>query len=285
MSRQLGICASCHQERPLAAAGVCSRCYELTKPKITCLDCGQERRACKHLPEGVLCARCWGWRNAVACSRCGNVRPRANALSADPLCPACWTAARPHVTCSSCGRTRPPGGVTGEGEPLCTRCSVLRRAPVTCVRCQQLRPPHQRAPGGDGYLCGTCATNNRPDEICGGCGRTAPVVERAGDGSARCARCWAKDHREPCAGCGRLRHPRVPASGRIAPVPRMRAAARHARALRNMRPGRLVGHQERRRISSLPRLLAVTTPAVLPLRHGHARGTALASRAGVRGLR
>jgi hypothetical protein len=60
MSRQLGICASCHQERPLVAAGMCSRCYELTRPKITCLDCGQERRPCKHLPEGVLCSRCWG---------------------------------------------------------------------------------------------------------------------------------------------------------------------------------------------------------------------------------
>ena len=207
MSRQLGICGSCHQERPLAAAGMCSRCYELTRPKITCLDCGQERRPSKHLPEGVLCARCWGWRNAVACSRCGNVKPRANALSADPLCPACWTAARPHITCSSCGRTRPPGGVTSEGEPLCKRCTVRRRAPVTCARCQQLRPPHQRAPGGDGYLCGTCAASNRAGEVCGGCGRTAPVVERANDGSARCARCWAKAHRKACAGCGRLRLP------------------------------------------------------------------------------
>ena len=207
MSQQLGICGSCHQERPLAAAGMCSRCYELTRPKITCLDCGQERRPSKHLPEGVVCARCWGRRNAVACGRCGNVKPRANALSADPLCPACWTAARPHITCSSCGRTRPPGGVTSEGEPLCKRCTVRRRAPVTCARCQQLRPPHQRAPGVDGYLCGTCAASNRAGEVCGGCGRTAPVVERANDGSARCARCWAKAHRKACAGCGRLRLP------------------------------------------------------------------------------
>jgi hypothetical protein len=187
---------------------MCSACYELTRPKITCAECGRTgQRPAKHLPDGVLCSRCWGWRKAVACSTCGQVKPRANGGDAPPLCAACWTAARPPITCSACGRTRPPGGTTAGGQPLCSRCADRRRAPVTCARCGQLKPPHERVPDGEGHLCGPCAARQRPGEKCGGCGRTAAVVERASDGTARCHRCWNAARLETCSDCGKQRRP------------------------------------------------------------------------------
>lgn len=207
MTSQIIICAGCGEERRRAGKGMCSACYERTRPKITCADCGKEQRPGKYLPEGVLCSNCWRWRNAVACSVCGAVKPRANGGGVQPLCAACWTAARPPVTCSACGRTRPPGGVTAYGQLLCKRCGNQRRSPVTCAGCGQLKPPHNRTPDGTGHLCSSCADKQRPDEKCGGCGRMTAVVARESDGTARCDRCWTAGRREPCAECGKQRRP------------------------------------------------------------------------------
>jgi hypothetical protein len=197
-------CGRCGLSKPIVAKGLCSQCYEQTKPRVVCADCGNQRRAAKRIGEHALCQRCWDLRNAVACSRCALVKPRVNRASQPPLCGGCWTAARPAIFCASCGATRQPGGVDDQGRHICPRCANDRRARVVCVSCGRSRQPHSRAQGG-GHLCSNCASRTRPHELCGNCGRHREVTSRAEDGSARCNRCWQANHHAVCAGCGRDR--------------------------------------------------------------------------------
>jgi len=199
------LCGGCGQTKRISAKGLCSRCYERTKPRITCIDCGQQSRAQKTIDAGVLCATCWGRRNPAECSLCGAVRPRVNRKSEPPLCNACWTKNRPLINCAACARPqRVHGGVNEHGQPICTRCALRRRGRITCVSCGQQRYPHRPVDGG--HLCSACSSKQRAPETCGGCGRLREVTSRADDDSARCYRCWSRAHHAPCADCSRDRN-------------------------------------------------------------------------------
>ena len=201
-----GTCAECGRTNcVIAARNRCSRCYDRSRPRITCTDCGKQKRPHKLLDTGPVCSTCWAQRNKVTCSGCAYVRPRVNRASDPPLCASCWHAARPAIDCAGCRRRRQPGGSDEDGRPVCSRCAVRRRGRIQCNGCGKQRYPHTSIDGG--HLCSACSGRRRRPERCGGCGAEAAVVARAEDGTSRCHRCWVANHLAPCSGCGQTSRP------------------------------------------------------------------------------
>lgn len=135
--------------------------------------------------------------------------PDALAVGAPPVAARLNAALRergsrlPEPTCMDCGRTGKPLTRSLVGG-LCRRCADHRQA-AACARCGVVKLVRGRDAQHQ-PLCGVCT--DRPQRVCGRCGRTRRIARRARDGQpdicdacftmpeAVCSRCR---RRRPCA--------------------------------------------------------------------------------------
>lgn len=181
-----------------------------------CTSCGRRRiitavaARTPGIPMGVLTTAL----DAVA-AHSAAIRSLAAALAADP--DALTVGAPPVVgrlvgelqargvdlpdpVCSRCGRTGKPLTRSSAGG-MCARCR-RRQLATACVRCGVVKP----VAGRDGQgrpVCARCA--DRPQRVCGKCGRTRRIARRARDGQPDiCDSCF-RGHEALCSRCGRRR--------------------------------------------------------------------------------
>jgi hypothetical protein len=116
----------------------------------------------------------------------------------------------PDPTCTRCGRTGRPLTRSPSGG-VCARCR-RRQLAVPCTRCAVVKPVAGRD-AQDRPFCARCA--DRPQRLCGRCGRTRRIARRAHDGIPDiCDGCY----RMPDAVCSRCRR-RRPCSFAAGPEP------------------------------------------------------------------
>lgn len=180
---------------------LCKGCYDATRPKEPCADCGKLTVPNARTERGPLCARCRKREQAEECGGCGRVLPVVGRPEGRPLCDRCWRNTHT-AECIQCGKTAPVGRQTADGA-VCTRCR--RRANYkqkpwrTCSGCGRTT----RIALLEKNLCTTCAPKLREPEKCRDCGKVRPVVTR-GESGPQCAVCWRRGRKEPCTSCGRV---------------------------------------------------------------------------------
>lgn len=132
--------------------------------------------------------------------------PGALRIGAPPVAGRLNTALREHGSglpepaCVDCGRTGKPLTRSPAGS-LCRRCADHRGA-AACARCGVVKLVRGRD-AQHRPLCGVCA--DRPQRICGRCGRTRRIARRARDGQPDiCDACFTMPE-AVCSRCGRRR--------------------------------------------------------------------------------
>lgn len=130
--------------------------------------------------------------------------PSALSIGAPPVVGRLVAALREHgsglpePTCVDCGATGKPLTRCPDGG-LCRRCAD-HRAAAACARCGVVKlvrgKDSQHRP-----LCGVCA--DRPQRVCGRCGRTRRIAARARDGKPDICDACFKMPEARCSVCGR----------------------------------------------------------------------------------
>jgi hypothetical protein len=190
-----------------------------------CTRCGRVRRLVgRDLQRRRICASCVARRDSGPCGLCGQHRHFAGR---DPQgrawCQVCRDTAR-RAEQDQGRRKRIIAAVTVADPGLSERVvGEVLEATVKSRRSLGLLDEHL-AEHADVFTVGPTSTLAILDRfvtaliaagarrittihpICPGCGRRRARHARGRDGSGRCATCWVRTHREPCALCGRARN-------------------------------------------------------------------------------
>ncbi|MDQ1444684.1 MAG: hypothetical protein QOI20_1148 [Acidimicrobiaceae bacterium] len=226
MKGEPGICARCDREVRLRATGpegrICSACYARST-KAECSRCGDVLVPHSRDPEGrPVCKKCVLRPLVAAEVAATQVRISAVVRRAEPELEA---AAINDAVAAVAHNIRYAGRLEdalADGHEVLLGGSVAppvvdrlvlalqaagatRVALPTCLGCGTTRWLTQRVDGL--RACNWCAIKARV-ELCGGCGKDAPVSTRDADGLAVCYRCRFTDPEtfEVCVRCHRLRH-------------------------------------------------------------------------------
>ncbi len=103
--------------------------------------------------------------------------------------------------CARCGVVKPVAGRDGDRRPVCARCAD--RPQRVCGRCGRTRRIARRAHGGQPDICNGCFRS--PQALCSGCGRLRSCSFADSDAPV-CASC-APRRTAICAHCGQDRPP------------------------------------------------------------------------------
>lgn len=133
---------------------------------------------------------------APLCPRCGKRRPLGRSFDGLRLCDGC-TRKAVAMPCGRCGKLRPPARRNDNGHPICQAC--WWRDPRSWKPCTSCGDQRRVAAITDaGPVCTRC--RQRPELICGICGRTGRCTISRATGQPMCDRCrerWAV-----CSRCG-----------------------------------------------------------------------------------
>ncbi|ARG94149.1 hypothetical protein B1T50_21840, partial [Mycobacterium kansasii] len=192
-----------------------TRCPDCARGRL-CSGCGRGRistavaAAVPGIPIGVLSAalEAVAGHPAVIRSLAAALAADADALTvgAPPVVSRLVAELRargvdlPDPVCARCARTGKPLTRSSAGG-VCARCR-RRQLATACVRCGVVKPVASR--DGQGQpVCARCA--DRPQRVCGKCGRTRRIARRARDGQPDiCDSCF-RGHEALCSRCGRRR--------------------------------------------------------------------------------
>ena len=134
------------------------------------------------------------------CSRCGRT---GNPLTRSPAGGVCARCRRRQLAtaCVRCGVVKPVAGRDGQGRSVCARCAD--RPQRVCGKCGRTRRIARRARDGQPDICDSCFRG--PEAVCSRCGRRRPCSFASGPNPI-CARC-APRATATCAHCGADRPP------------------------------------------------------------------------------